>query len=500
MDTPGSSSRPQPAPGSRPPGWNPSWKLLLALASLAICLLLWVNGLLASLERPSVGNALERRQKELAALAAPAIPESLRPQLLGGDPEVELLELLNKQLEPQIEPPAAGEPAVGSAMMQLERALLERRHGQPQQARLQLQQLSRSSLPLAAGQRDLLQALLAQPSGYQADGRGSAAPKPAPSPAERQRLLEAAPEPLLRRLACEGLGGAPPSCRQIASEQRALLQLLTVTLVPLLALLIGVGLLLRQLWLRWRGQAPPLAPLVGPRLSLLDLTLLVAGGFVVLGEVLTPLLVAAPLERLLQGLGLEPIVRQGGLVLGLYLALMSAPLLILMAMLANQGLAPEGGWLQFRWRPLAINLRRALASLLMVLPLVSLVGWAGEQLWGDPGGSNPLLELVLNSRNPWALGCFAFTALVLAPLFEETIFRGVLLPVVSRDFGPLWGVLVSSAVFGIAHLSLGELPPLFVLGLGLGWLRLQSGRLGASVLMHGLWNGLTFLNLLLLGS
>jgi uncharacterized protein len=37
-----------------------------------------------------------------------------------------------------------------------------------------------------------------------------------------------------------------------------------------------------------------------------------------------------------------------------------------------------------------------------------------------------------------------------------------------------------------------------VLGLGLGWLRLQSGRLAASVLMHGLWNGLTFANLLLL--
>ncbi|MFO7629514.1 MAG: type II CAAX endopeptidase family protein [Prochlorococcaceae cyanobacterium] len=477
--------------------------MLLALASLAICLLLWVNGLLASLDRPSVANALERRQKELAALAAPAVPESLRPQLLGGDPEVELLELLNTQLneppipqldaqvKPQLEPPGSG-----SATMQLERALLERRHGQQQQARLQLQQLSSSPVPLPAGQQELLQALLAQPSSGPKDGSGSAAP----TAAERQRLLLATPDPLLRRLACEGLGGPPPSCRQAASEQRALLQLLAVNLLPLLALLIGVGLLLRQLWLRWRGQAPALAPLVGPRLSLLDLTLLVAGGFVVLGEVLTPLLVAAPLERLLLGLGLEPIVRQGGLVLGLYLALMSAPVLILMAMLANQGLAPEGGWLQFRWRPLALNLRRAVASLLMVLPLVSLVGWAGEQIWGDPGGSNPLLELVLNSRNPWALGCFAFTALVLAPLFEETIFRGVLLPVVSRSFGPLSGVLLSSAVFGIAHLSLGELPPLFVLGLGLGWLRLQSGRLGASVLMHGLWNGLTFLNLLLLGA
>jgi membrane protease YdiL (CAAX protease family) len=50
----------------------------------------------------------------------------------------------------------------------------------------------------------------------------------------------------------------------------------------------------------------------------------------------------------------------------------------------------------------------------------------------------------------------------------------------------------------MAHLSLGELAPLLVLGLGLGWLRLRSGRLAPCVLMHALWNGLTFTNLVLL--
>jgi membrane protease YdiL (CAAX protease family) len=70
--------------------------------------------------------------------------------------------------------------------------------------------------------------------------------------------------------------------------------------------------------------------------------------------------------------------------------------------------------------------------------------------------------------------------------------------VLGQRYGGFWGVVISALVFGIAHLSLGELPALFVLGLGLGWLRLHSGRLGPSVLMHGLWNGLTFANLLLL--
>jgi len=42
--------------------------------------------------------------------------------------------------------------------------------------------------------------------------------------------------------------------------------------------------------------------------------------------------------------------------------------------------------------------------------------------------------------------------------------------------------------------------PLFVLGIGLGWLRWRSGRLAPSVLMHAFWNGLTLLNLLVLAT
>ena len=144
------------------------------------------------------------------------------------------------------------------------------------------------------------------------------------------------------------------------------------------------------------------------------------------------------------------------------------------------------------------SFRQALGTVLMVLPAVALSGWLIERIWGDPGGSNPLLDLVLTSADPIALACFALTAIVLAPLFEETIFRGVLLPVVGRSLGGVVAVVVSAAVFAVAHLSLGELVPLFLLGIGLGWLRWRSGRLASSVIMHGLWNALTFTNLLLL--
>ena len=88
---------------------------------------------------------------------------------------------------------------------------------------------------------------------------------------------------------------------------------------------------------------------------------------------------------------------------------------------------------------------------------------------------------------------------MLAPLFEEVIFRGALLPVLAKTFGNTWGIVISAFAFALAHLSVGELPPLVVLGVGLALLRLTSGRLFPCVLMHALWNGITFTNLLLIG-
>ncbi|MEY4430352.1 MAG: hypothetical protein RLZZ533_288 [Cyanobacteriota bacterium] len=437
----------QPGPRGEQPA-TPRWKQLLALLSLALSLLLWLNGLVDSLSRPSVGNALNRRQLELAVLAEPSLPAPWRPLLAGPQPRQALAKALDQDVNGSAE---AGSPAAVPVQL-LQRGLSLLEAGQPQQARGPLEQL------------------LADPELAQRPER---------------RLAEALLMPQAPAVLAEG--------------RRAALRLAGVTVVPAVVLLLGIALLLRELWLRWRGRAPEAPPLQGPALGGLDVVLLIAGGFVVVGELLTPLLVAPLLQGLLTAQAITSPLREGLTVLGLYLALMAGPLLILQLQLRGLGSAPEGGWLQFRWRPVAVSLRRALRTLLMVLPLVSLAGWLLERLWSNGSGSNPLLELVLNSHNRPALACFGLTAVVLAPLFEETIFRGVLLPVAARQLGPGWGVLLSAAVFAVAHLSLGELLPLLVLGLGLGWLRWSGGRLGSCVLMHALWNGLTFSNLVLLG-
>ena len=458
-----------PTPQGRSPA---GWKTLLALLSLVLSLWIWFSGLQQSLQRPSVGDALSLRQLELNALVAGAAGERAQPGLFGAEPRAELAKALRRDGETS--------PVPVPVAQRLELALLER-GGAPETVDAQLRQLREM---VDAPRRPLLEAL----------DRGQPL-----DPALQRSLLDPwQPSPLLAQLVCEQLGRDASGCPAAVAAGRLLLQWAVVTLLPLPLLLIGVVLLLRQLWLARRGRMSPAPPISGPPLDLVDVTLLIAGGFVLLGEVLMPQLAQGPLVAFLGGFGLPAALEQGLQVLLLYLLLMSAPLAIFAAMLRGRGTPPAGGWLQWHWRPAASALARAIATVLMVLPAVALCGWLIEHLWPDAGGSNPLLDLVLTNPDPRALACFAFTATVLAPLFEETLFRGVLWPVLARRLGPMPAVLASGMVFALAHLSLTELMPLLVLGVGLGWLRWRTGRLAASVLMHALWNGLTFINLLVL--
>jgi membrane protease YdiL (CAAX protease family) len=141
-----------------------------------------------------------------------------------------------------------------------------------------------------------------------------------------------------------------------------------------------------------------------------------------------------------------------------------------------------------------------LGGYLVALPLVVAVSLINQELWQGQGGSNPLLFLALQSQNRLALALFFITASIAAPVFEEIMFRGFLLPSLSR-YLPLWGaVIISSLVFALAHMSLSEVLPLTILGIVLGFVYMRSQNLLSSMLLHSLWNSGTLLSLFILGS
>ncbi len=305
-------------------------------------------------------------------------------------------------------------------------------------------------------------------------------------------------DPLIQRLICERQRLSVDGCIDADVASAAAWRLAVSGLLPLLTVLLGSLLLLVQIIRALRGRLQPWPAMEGPGLSLIDLVLLVAGGFVVISAVGVPL-VALPLVASVTA-GLESPRREAVTVVINYSVMALPSLLILWRQLKAlpRDQAPQGGWLQWRLRPWPGAISSAVAGWLMVTPVVVVTGWLLVRLVGDPGGSNPLLELVLGSKDPLALFLLGWTAVVLAPLFEETIFRGALLPVLAKRWGTAGGVVLSALLFAMAHISIGELAPLTVLGVGLALLRVSTGRLLPSVLMHALWNAITFLNLLVL--
>ncbi len=77
---------------------------------------------------------------------------------------------------------------------------------------------------------------------------------------------------------------------------------------------------------------------------------------------------------------------------------------------------------------------------------------------------------------------------VLAPLTEELLYRGVLLSRLRRGFSRHVAVAISAAVFAGIHLVDPDtafiVPGLFVIGLVLGYQALHTGRVGLAIMTH----------------
>lgn len=84
---------------------------------------------------------------------------------------------------------------------------------------------------------------------------------------------------------------------------------------------------------------------------------------------------------------------------------------------------------------------------------------------------------------------------VIAPVAEETIFRGYLFGTLRRIL-PVWvAALVTSALFGLVHGQWNVGLDVFVMSLVSCFLRYRTGSLWASILLHMAKNGLAFYTL-----
>jgi membrane protease YdiL (CAAX protease family) len=109
------------------------------------------------------------------------------------------------------------------------------------------------------------------------------------------------------------------------------------------------------------------------------------------------------------------------------------------------------------------------------------------------------IEGLLKARVSMLL--FAILGVLVAPLVEETIFRGFLYPVVARRIGVGAGIAVTGTLFGLMHMvqlwgGWGQIALLIFVGVMLTWVRARTGTVAASYFVHLGYNGLQLLGYL----
>lgn len=183
-------------------------------------------------------------------------------------------------------------------------------------------------------------------------------------------------------------------------------------------------------------------------------------------------------------------------VLGTYILMAVGGISVLYLSIKSHFPLPED-WFKFKFK--SNWFVWGFGGYLVAIPLVLLVSSINQQLWHGQGGSNPLLSLALQAQDQVALAIFFSTASIAAPIFEEIMFRGFLLPSLTRYTSVNGAIVISGLIFAIAHLSLSEVLPLATLGIVLGFVYTRSRNLLAPMLLHCLWNSGTLISLFVLG-
>lgn len=152
-------------------------------------------------------------------------------------------------------------------------------------------------------------------------------------------------------------------------------------------------------------------------------------------------------------------------------------------------------WLGLKWKrwPWALLIGPAvvvgMGMVMAVYDASGLYSWLQQVLGAEPVQDS--VRILQESQDPQLLALMALAAVVVAPLVEETVFRGYLYPAAKHFCGPVGATVFSSLVFAAAHNNAIALLPLFILAVALCRIYETTGSIWAPVSVHFVFNGAT---------
>lgn len=150
-------------------------------------------------------------------------------------------------------------------------------------------------------------------------------------------------------------------------------------------------------------------------------------------------------------------------------------------------------WREVGWRRdrLGADFLAGVAAALANLPILIVTALVSSALFRFlPPAEHPITKDPSVLAEPVTFLATLFVASIVAPIVEETIFRGMVSPAMAHVFQPRWvGWIVSGLCFAAIHpTGIPAWAPLAMLGVVASATNYQTGSLVSSVFMHGLHN------------
>jgi hypothetical protein len=154
------------------------------------------------------------------------------------------------------------------------------------------------------------------------------------------------------------------------------------------------------------------------------------------------------------------------------------------------------------------DLETGLIFWFLAIPVVTSVTYFAElltSLIATPTNKEQVAVRFLKESlgNPLTSSVAFFSIIIAAPLFEEFLFRGILLSYLRTKLGVYSSIFLSALIFSLFHFSPSQsienislLLTLFVFGSYLGFVYLKTRSLYASILLHVTFNSISVIRII----
>ncbi len=130
-------------------------------------------------------------------------------------------------------------------------------------------------------------------------------------------------------------------------------------------------------------------------------------------------------------------------------------------------------------------------TLVMAMPVLVVfnLGWLYLlKKLGLPDEPQDLLAIFTKAKSPFVVALLLAVACILAPLYEELLFRAGLYRFCRQRLGRNWALVFSGCLFGAMHMNLASFLPLAIFGIVLALAYEATGSLRVAIVAHGLFN------------